>query len=121
VERRTGKVQLTLVWNTDNFRQATPVLPRLVQQLKSMDKDNSLWHSIWVNFRTGPGNAILSRGPGSFKKLAGLDYVVETIGKVRFYFTPLVFRQANLGGFEQIIKRVEVRGRGGSGGWERWK
>lgn len=76
-----------------------------------MDTDNSVWHSIWVNFRTGPGNAILSRGPGSFKKLSGLDYLLEKVGPkgVVFYFNPLVFRQANLDSFAKIIDRVKVR------------
>ena len=30
VERYSGKVQLTLVWNAETFKDAAPLLPRLV-------------------------------------------------------------------------------------------
>lgn len=49
VERTSGKVQLTLVWNEENYRDATPKLQHLAKDLRSRQPD--LFHSIWVNFR----------------------------------------------------------------------
>lgn len=49
VERTSGKVQLTLVWNEENYRDATPKLQLLAKDLRSRQPD--LFHSIWVNFR----------------------------------------------------------------------
>jgi len=33
VERYSGKVQLTLVWNAETFKDATPLLPRLAKKV----------------------------------------------------------------------------------------
>lgn len=34
---------------------------------------------MWVNFRTGPGNAIFSRDPRSWLKAQGQDYLTEAV------------------------------------------
>lgn len=138
VERRTGKVQLTLVWNTSGKKEAGAELSRLVKALKANDfllppspsskkktgdegegeedkekergESNKLWHSIWVNFRTGPGNAIFSHAPRSWQKLHGLDYLTEKIGpsQVVFYLTPQLFRQGNLDGFGKLVSKAQT-------------
>lgn len=79
VERRTGKVQLTLVWNAIGRKAASAELPRFVKHLRDQDPSGTLWHSIWVNFRTGPGNAILSREPRAWYKTWGSDFLTEKV------------------------------------------
>lgn len=44
-------MQLTLVWNEENFRDATPKLQLLAKDLRSSRPE--LFHSIWANFRYG--------------------------------------------------------------------
>lgn len=44
------------------------------------DPGNTIWHSIWVNFRSGPGNVILSRDPRSWYKAHGADFLTEKVG-----------------------------------------
>lgn len=34
---------------------------------------------MWVNFRTGPGNAIFSRDPRSWLKAQGQEYLTEAV------------------------------------------
>jgi 23S rRNA (uracil1939-C5)-methyltransferase len=78
VERSTGKVQLTLVWNAEDYRAATPHLQLLVKEIKARAPD--LFHSIWANFNTGAGNAILSRNPHSWHRCNGPEYLKEVVG-----------------------------------------
>lgn len=110
VERRTGKIQLTLVWNAPGRKEASAELSRLLKTLKAADPNQELWHSIWVNFRTGPGNAIFARDPRSWHKVHGLDFLTEKIGpsQVLFYLTPQLFRQGNLDGFGQLVARAQA-------------
>ncbi|CAM9744098.1 unnamed protein product, partial [Hapterophycus canaliculatus] len=86
VERTSGKVQLTLVWNEENYRDATPKLQLLAKDLRSRQPD--LFHSIWANFRVGVGNAIFSRDPHSWHRCSGPEYLKEVVGpsKIPFFF-----------------------------------
>jgi 23S rRNA (uracil1939-C5)-methyltransferase len=106
VERRTGRVQLTLVWNADDYREATPALQLLVKELNKAAPD--LFHSVWANFRTGPGNAIFSRNPTSWHRCSGSEFITEKVGSRGhiFYFGPQLFRQANLDHFEGVVNAV---------------
>lgn len=106
VERSTGKVQLTLVWNAHDYREATPHLQLLVKELKAKAPD--LWHSIWANFHDGPGNAIMSRSPHSWHRCSGPEYLLETVKEegLPFSFSPQVFRQANLDAFSAVARTV---------------
>jgi 23S rRNA (uracil1939-C5)-methyltransferase len=90
VERSTGKVQLTLVWNAEDYRAATPHLQLLVKEIKARAPD--LFHSIWANFNTGAGNAILSRNPHSWHRCSGPEYLKEVVGPAQ----PLQQEQAQL-------------------------
>jgi hypothetical protein len=67
------------------FREAGGELSRFVKELRALDPEGKLWHSIWANFRTGTGNAILSYHPKSWLKLHGQAYLTE---KVRPYAMP---------------------------------
>ncbi|CAN0500333.1 unnamed protein product, partial [Discosporangium mesarthrocarpum] len=49
IERSSGLVQLTLVWNAVDYKQATPHMQLLVKELRRREPE--LFHSIWVNFR----------------------------------------------------------------------
>ncbi|KAG5177747.1 S-adenosyl-L-methionine-dependent methyltransferase [Tribonema minus] len=106
VERSSGKVQLTLVWNAEDYRGATPHLQLLVKELRARAPD--LFHSIWANFRTGPGNAIFSRNAHAWHRCAGPEFLKEAAvpGGISFSFSPALFRQANLDQFGRIVEAV---------------
>ncbi|CAM9562748.1 unnamed protein product [Scytosiphon promiscuus] len=106
VERTSGKVQLTLVWNEESYRDATPKLQLLAKDLRSRQPE--LFHSIWANFRVGVGNAIFSRDPHSWHRCSGPEYLKEVVGpsKIPFFFSPPLFRQGNLDHFEAIVEAV---------------
>jgi hypothetical protein len=93
LERFTGKVQLVLVWNAFQYKDAEQTLPRLVKKLKSTRPD--LWHSISVNFQTSASNAIFNYNPKAWKVLWGPPTIQEQIGRAKFYFRPQIFRQVS--------------------------
>ena len=90
VERRSGKIQLVLVWNVLTYKDAEQTLPRLVKRLKGRP---DLWHSIFVNFQTSESNAIFNYNDKSWKQLWGPPVLREEIGAATFYFKPQIFRQ----------------------------
>lgn len=107
VERTTGKVCLTLIWNAEQIKQAQPGLSRLVKQLQSLDPD--LWHSIWLHCNDVPGNAIFARSASRWSLLAGPEFIREPLpvgDKGWLYFTPLAFRQGNMDGFDVLATDV---------------
>jgi len=75
VERFSGKVQLTIVWNADNYR----VLPQSAHLLVKALKQNSLFHSCWFNMRDGGGNVILNYDSNKWERVFGPEYVSERI------------------------------------------
>eukprot|EP00808_Paulinella_micropora_P008247 g51309.t1 len=127
VERATGKVQLTLVWNAQTSEVVGPQLQRLVQALCSSEK--TLWHSIWQHFHPASrhDNAIYGRegdwvcsfpiGPHKAEAQVGtverIDTGMPLSPSPPLYFPPFVFRQANLDAFAKIVREVRkwVRGR----------
>ncbi|KAJ1397006.1 S-adenosyl-L-methionine-dependent methyltransferase [Ochromonadaceae sp. CCMP2298] len=100
VDRSTGRIQLTLVWNALTFKEAGMNLPRLVKRLKS---NPDLWHSVSVNFQTSESNAIFNFNPKAWQTLWGPPLLREQVGDAAFYFQPQIFRQANLDAFEAGI------------------
>jgi len=107
VERHSKRVQLTLVWNADTFRLASPTAQLLVKKLKLYP----LFHSIWLNFRTGPGNVIFNRKEQAWHLAHGPPYVLETIlpksSNLTFPIAPNMFRQGNIEQFESMLAAVE--------------
>lgn len=97
VERKTGKVQLTLVINAKTL---DPNLTRYVKQLYTHD----IWHSIWVNFQPGSTNTILS---DQWQRLEGEPYVWESLNNQEIPFHPACFAQAHLDLFELMLKHIE--------------
>ena len=111
VELTTGKVCLTLVMNAEKFKDAQPHLSYLVKELKR--RDPKLWHSIWCHCNDSGGNAIFARDVSRWHQTDGPPYVRENIPGSNpnekeglLYFSPLVFRQANLMGFHEIAREV---------------
>eukprot|EP00960_Hanusia_phi_P070742 767382-Hanusia_phi.AAC.8 len=107
VERHTNKVQITMVWNAENFRDASPQAQLLVKRLKLYD----IFHSIWINYRTGKGNVIFNRDIKKWQLLEGPKYVSERIEaglNLSFPIAPSMFRQGNLEQFTTIIQKVET-------------
>jgi hypothetical protein len=67
VERTTGKLCLTLVWNAEALKDTQPALSRLVKELNKLDAD--LWHSLWVNCNDSGGNNVLTRNPNRWHRM----------------------------------------------------
>jgi 23S rRNA (uracil1939-C5)-methyltransferase len=110
VERVTGKVCLTLIWNAASLKDCQPSLARLLKEL-TKQMDNTLWHSIWCHCNDSARNNIFSRSPGRWHRLSGPEFMREPIPVASdstddkeaagwLYFSPLTFRQGNLDGFD---------------------
>jgi len=111
VERSTGKVCLTLVWNASGLKDAQPELSRLVKELKRLEP--KFWHGIWCHTNDTRGNAIFARGAGRWHHMDGPEFVRERIPGTDLdkregllYFNPMAFRQGNMDGFEAIALQV---------------
>lgn len=115
VDRSTGKVSLTLVWNAEALKDTQPALARLIKALQRAEP--KLWHNIWCHCNDNPGNAIFARNANRWHRMVGLEFVRERfpIGTEGWlYFSPLAFRQGNLDGFEVIARDVAKIVPGGS-------
>jgi tRNA/tmRNA/rRNA uracil-C5-methylase (TrmA/RlmC/RlmD family) len=122
VERVTGKVCLTLVWNAATLKECQPALARLVKELNKQAQEQ--WHSIWCHCNDSLGNNIFSKAQGRWHRLSGPEFLREpfpveaaasnnkSVGW--FYFTPLTFRQGNLDGFDILALDVARAVAGGS-------
>ena len=107
VDRTTGTICLTLVWNAENLKETHPGLTLLKNELMKLDKH--LWHSIWCHCNNGLGNNIFHRSPKRWHRLVGHEYIREPIPigeQGYFYFSPLTFRQGNLDGFDILALNV---------------
>lgn len=120
VERVTGRVALTLVWNASSLKECQPSLSRLVKTLNQNTVDAALWHSIWCHCNNGSGNNIFSRSPGRWHRLQGPEFLREPMAVAAakdnsntsndaagwLYFTPTAFRQGNMDGFDILALDV---------------
>lgn len=115
VERETGKVCLTLIWNEEHPKFAQPHLSRLVKGLNARASD--LWHSIWCHCNNGAGNNIFTRNQRRWHRLSGPEFHREPIPGADdgwLYFSPLTFRQGNMDGFDILARDVAKLIPGGS-------
>jgi tRNA/tmRNA/rRNA uracil-C5-methylase (TrmA/RlmC/RlmD family) len=104
LEEHTGKVQVTLVWNSADFKGAGQNLPRLVKRLRQRPE---LVHSVTANFQAAETNTIFNFKPRAWKLLWGPPVLKQQVGDATFFFKPQIFRQANLGVFaDGIIPQV---------------
>lgn len=98
VERSSGKVQLSLVWNGPEGTKGT----RFVQQL--WDAAPEFWHSIWINRNTRRDNVIFG---DQWIHRKGEEDLWETFGSVEVCFHPASFAQANLDLYEQMLHKIK--------------
>jgi tRNA/tmRNA/rRNA uracil-C5-methylase (TrmA/RlmC/RlmD family) len=122
VERETNKIQLSIVWNTKPTGNADgdDYLQKLVTQLSEeimidYNKANEtlLFHSIWVNFNPSSRyhNAITCHDNDAWTLLFGKSQIKERLKTdmkhpPKLRFPPLVFRQANIDAFGNIIQNI---------------
>lgn len=100
--RKEHKVQVTLVWNTTNWKGAQPGSSKVAVVLWK-GKRKSIIHSVWSNWNASTGNLILHPDRARFYHMYGPIEITENIMDVDFYFAPYVFRQANLDAFEHLV------------------
>lgn len=119
VDRVTGKISLSLVWDAENLKECQPGLSHLVKEIKRLDP--SLWYNIWCHTNDSLGNAIFARGDHRWHLMSGPEYVREQIPGTDpdkkeglLHFVPMVFRQGNMDGFEAIALHVAKAIPGGS-------
>ena len=112
VERESQLVQTTLVWNADGYQKALPHAKKIVEELLRPD-NKVFFHSIWFHWNDNDGNAIFSTGDGKWQCAYGPEFLHESLGsnlffgeKPIFHFSPMIFRQANLDGFEDIVDEI---------------
>ena len=124
VERRTGEIQLTLVWNSAPYKneecEGKDLLDKFTKHLISKAASLKL-HSLWVHFNGLWKHAdnIFDYGSSSddtnlWKHLYGPKHIIETLDLaqcrtpdvVKLHFPPNVFRQANLDAFTKIVAAV---------------
>lgn len=101
VQRATRLVQVTLVWNVACWKDGAPAVQQIGAEL--WRRGNSILHSVWFNWNTSAGNAIINPEQERFYHMFGERDLVEHICNVRFTFPPYVFRQANLDAFEGLL------------------
>ena len=127
VERETSKIQLTIVWNTSptGNEDGDKHLKHLVDALLSSSAPSvadetekittHIFHSIWVNYNSSSryNNAITCHDDDSWCLLFGKSQIKEKIvtdmvKPPRLRFPPLVFRQANIDAFSNIIRSIRL-------------
>jgi 23S rRNA (uracil1939-C5)-methyltransferase len=137
VERSTGAVQITLVWNDTNTidgdnNKNTAILDSLIQTIieiaeaeEKNDEPRFKLHSLWVHYHAASkhDNAIFGRDENSWRCVYGPTSISESIDissssadctilcpyKVILEFPPNVFRQANIDAFARIIGIIRKR------------
>jgi 23S rRNA (uracil1939-C5)-methyltransferase len=97
VERKTGKVQLTLVVNTQMLSTTD------LEKLKVLEKQTD-WHSIWINFQPDSTNRIFG---DEWQLISGEPVIWETLAGTSICFHPACFAQAHLNLFEKILLSIK--------------
>jgi tRNA/tmRNA/rRNA uracil-C5-methylase (TrmA/RlmC/RlmD family) len=125
VERSTGKVQMTLVWNAPPYKdgeesEGRDALDKFTRHLVSQ-ADSIQLHSLWVHFNAQWKHAdnifdfgSKDGGENLWKHIHGPKYITESLSfpecptpeTVNLCFPPNVFRQANLDAFAGIISSI---------------
>jgi len=101
VERKTNKVQLTLVCNDTSVSSS-------IKKLVDAISKKPLWHSIWINFQKGSTNRIL--GDEWLLQNTTEDkngFVWETLAGGAVCFHPACFSQAHLPLFEKMLLSIQ--------------
>lgn len=125
VERATGKIQITLVWNASPYKdgeesEGEDTLNKFANHLVSQ-ADSIQLHSLWVHFNAQSKHAdnifdfgSNSSGDNLWKHIYGPKHITESLPlpkcptpeRVDLCFPPNVFRQANLDAFANIVTSI---------------
>mmetsp|Transcript_26521 Transcript_26521/g.39228 ORF Transcript_26521/g.39228 Transcript_26521/m.39228 type:complete len:562 (-) Transcript_26521:64-1749(-) len=129
VERKSGKVQVTIVWNSPPYAandesEGKKTLDKFIHHLVGMS-DSLQLHSLWVHFNGQWKHASnifdISSGENAialWRPIHGPRYIIERLDlgqevpakePVFLHFPPNVFRQANLDAFTKIIVAIRKR------------
>jgi hypothetical protein len=122
-ERKTNRVCMTLVWNGETLKNCQPDVSRLIKACRKIDE--SLFHSIWCHTNHSFGNSIFIRGEKNWHPMGGPEFVREVLPGASeedvknrkgglLHFSPLVFRQGSMDGFDAIAMHVAKEIPGGS-------
>jgi 23S rRNA (uracil1939-C5)-methyltransferase len=103
VERKTGRIQLSLVINFADSHEAHQK-EWFLNLKKLWQKDESFWHSIWLNYNTVKTNVIFG---SKWELFRGEALLWETFGQTKVCFQPMSFAQANLEAFEKMLLDIE--------------
>lgn len=122
VERETHKIQLSIVWNTkptgntdgdEYLQKLVSLLSEVMTIVKDDDTEVLLFHSIWVNYNPSSryNNAITCHENDAWSLLFGKSQIKEKLKTdmkhpPKLRFPPLVFRQANIDAFGNIIQNI---------------
>lgn len=102
VQRATGRVQLSFVFNSSQFKSAQADRWRtMIAQLG--DEHPDLWHSLWINFNDQPINTIFGE---DWMRIWGEEHLWEKFEDVDVCYGPASFGQANLPLFERMLVRL---------------
>ncbi|KAF3337167.1 RNA methyltransferase [Carex littledalei] len=103
-----GKVQLTLVWNSQD--EQSPNSKKLSELSNFLWKNGGprcgmhLIHSIWVNFQTSNTNTIFGN---KWSHLEGERDFWEHLGGIDTTIDPASFGQANTQAFNSLLRKVQ--------------
>lgn len=101
VQRVSGRVQLTFVFNTSSTSPHVQHWQSLIQQLG--ENYPTFWHSLWVNFNDQKINTIFGQ---QWAFVWGEEQLWEQFGGVAVCYGPASFGQANLSLFERMLFRI---------------
>lgn len=104
VERRSGLIQLGLMWNAAHPSEVGK-MESLVDQLWNCEVAGARpWNSVWGHFQEEPPPSKVSK----WLLLKGSPEVTEEIDGLNFRFGPGFFRQANLEILELIVRDTKA-------------
>lgn len=132
VERSTGKVQVSIVWNSSPYldnNAETPGKKELERLTRALieEKDDLKLHSLWIHYNDQwkhadnifnfGSNSEDDKGDSLWKLVHGPREIVDTLdlsdagkpyqpGQVKLHFPPNTFRQANIDAFTKIIAAI---------------
>lgn len=97
IERKTGKIQLTVVLN-----KRVELYQKLLSNIFIEEPER--WHSIWINLNSIKTNSIF--GP-TWILCQGEELLWEQFGDISVCYQPASFAQANLDLFEKMLFRIK--------------
>jgi 23S rRNA (uracil1939-C5)-methyltransferase len=112
--RSTLTNQITFVWNHNKMNKA---FESFIEWLKDNHKDEI--HSLWIHFRNAKDtydSAIFGRDENSFQLLFSKDkknggFIEDNfdLNESSLFFSPSVFKQANIDQFQKIVEGIRKR------------